>query len=263
MPPPAVRRIHQAQDLTGYTKGLSSDLQTMDTVRGLGRQCASYRCDLSDRASVAQLIPRIIADHRIDVLVNAAGILKRHDAVDYPQGEFDEVMQVNLSATFVLCRELAKYWIENEMKGKIINIGSVMTIVGGVRVSAYAASKGAVGQLTKALSNEWAGKGICVNAIAPGARPPLCILGKLTLVCFDSNIATDMNKDVRADKESPYYQSTVQRIPAGHWGTPENLKGPVVFLASSASNYVSGEILKVWASLTPFSPREGVHSMVV
>ncbi|KAI1919488.1 hypothetical protein LOZ65_004400 [Ophidiomyces ophidiicola] len=245
MPPPAVRRIHRAQELTGYTKGFSSDLQTMDTVRSLGRQCASYRCDLSDRASVAQLIPRIIAEHRIDVLVNAAGILKRHDAVDYPQDEFDEVMQVNLSATFVLCRELAKYWIENEMKGKVINIGSVMTFVGGVRVSAYAASKGAVGQLTKALSNEWAGKGICVNAIAPGY------------------IATDMNKDVRADKESPYYQSTVQRIPAGYWGTPEDLKGPVVFLASSASNYVSGEILKVWASLTPFNLREGVHSMVV
>ncbi|EER23541.1 2-deoxy-D-gluconate 3-dehydrogenase, putative [Coccidioides posadasii C735 delta SOWgp] len=208
-------------------KGSSPDMPTIEAVRKLGRKCTSYTCNFGDKSSVAQLIPRVTTDHKIDILVNAAGILKRHDSDTFPQDVFDEIIQVNLSATFALCRDIGKYWIENGIKGKIINVASLMTFFGGVRIPAYSASKGGVGQLTKALSNEWASKGICVNAIAPGY------------------IATDLNRDLHGNPDSPMYKSIIERIPAKRWGDPEDLKGPVVFLASKASDYVTGEVLTV------------------
>lgn len=124
--------------------------------------------DLSSRDKIRNLIPQITATHKIDILVNNAGIMKRHTAVDFPEEDFDEVMEVNFNCTFLLCQGIGRYWIENGIKGRLINTASLATFQGGVRMAAYAGSKGAVGQLTKALSNEWAQHGIRVNAIAPG-----------------------------------------------------------------------------------------------
>jgi 2-dehydro-3-deoxy-D-gluconate 5-dehydrogenase len=124
--------------------------------------------DLSDRKNVKGLVASITGEHRVDILVNVAGIMRRCDAADYSEEDFDEVMEVNFNATVFLCRDVGKYWIEHSIRGRLINTASLSTFQGGVRMAAYSASKGAIGQLTKALSNEWAGKGIRVNAIAPG-----------------------------------------------------------------------------------------------
>lgn len=115
-----------------------------------------------------ELVPRITGEHKIDILVNVAGIMRRKEAEDYSETDFDDVMEINLNCTFFLCRDIGKYWIENGIHGCIINTASLATFQGGIRMAAYAASKGAIGQLTKALSNEWASKNIRVNAIAPG-----------------------------------------------------------------------------------------------
>ncbi|PNP59987.1 hypothetical protein THARTR1_00011 [Trichoderma harzianum] len=166
---------------------------TKQNIETLGRKCHIIVADLSDRSS--------------EVL--------------------DEVMEVNFNGPFILCRDMGRYWIDNMIDGRLINIASLSTFQGGVRMAAYSASKGAVGQLTKALSNEWAQHKIRVNAIAPGY------------------IATDMNTDTRSNPDQTYYQSIVTRIPMGHWGKPEDFKGPAVFLASDASSYVSGETIVV------------------
>ncbi len=123
---------------------------------------------MTDRAALAGLIPAVTSSHRVDLLLNVAGILKRVPAVEYPLESYDDIIQTNVTATFQLCQAIGRYWIENGLRGKIINTASLTTFVGSVNLVAYAMSKGAVGQLTKALSNEWAAQGINVNAIAPG-----------------------------------------------------------------------------------------------
>ncbi|KAK2882622.1 hypothetical protein FQN49_000161 [Arthroderma sp. PD_2] len=209
-------------------KGFSSDAEMLDNIPNLGRKCFSYQCDLGDKSAVSRLIPRIVGDHpKIDILVNAAGIIHRDNVVDVTDRDYEEVIQVNLNATFTLCRDMGKYWIKNDMPGKIINIASVCTFFGSFRIPAYSISKGGVGQLTKALSNEWASKGINVNAIAPGY------------------IETDLNKNLRSGEEDENLKVITSRIPAGHWGAPDDMKGPAVFLASAASSYVNGELLTV------------------
>ncbi|KAL7792544.1 NAD(P)-binding protein [Trichoderma ceciliae] len=197
------------------------------SIEALGRKCYIVVADLSDRGNLRGLIASVTETHRIDILINNAGIMRRCAATDISEEVLDEVMEVNFNGPFVLCRDIGRYWIDNKIDGRLINIASLSTFQGGVRMAAYSASKGAVGQLTKALSNEWAQHKIRVNAIAPGY------------------IATDMNTDTRNNPDQGYYQSILARIPMGHWGKPEDFKGPAVFLASNASSYISGETIVV------------------
>lgn len=160
----------------------------------------------------------------LDILINNAGIIRRSPAADHSDAEWDQVIEVNLSSVFRLCRAAGRGMLQRRA-GKIINIASLLTFQGGIRVPAYAAAKGGVAQLTKALANEWAGSGVNVNAIAPGY------------------MVTDNTQALRDDPVR--YQDITARIPAARWGAPEDLAGAVVFLASSASNYVHGHVLVV------------------
>lgn len=198
---------------------------TEKEVQALGRSFKAYQADFSDRASIYSFLEAMAADgHQIDILVNNAGTIMRAPAAEHPDEYWDRVIDVNLNAQFTLAREVGKTMLERG-SGKIIFTASLLTFQGGITVPGYAASKGAIGSLVKALSNEWAGKGVCVNAIAPGY------------------IATDNTK---ALQENPVRNEAIlARIPKDRWGTPDDFKGPAVFLASDAANYVSGEILLV------------------
>ncbi|QGG79987.1 SDR family oxidoreductase [Litorivicinus lipolyticus] len=210
--------------------GVSATLDPHDSdvgrsVTSMGRRFDGYAADFSDRASVDELIQQLNASaRRIDILVNNAGTIMRAPAIEHPDDWFDQVIEVNLRAQFVLTKAVAKGMLERGT-GKIIFTASLLTFQGGITVPGYAASKGAIGQLTKALANEWAGKGVCVNAIAPGY------------------VATDNTQALQDD--AGRYQSIVDRIPVGRWGVPDDFAGPAVFLASSASDYVQGTVLTV------------------
>ena len=194
-------------------------------VKALGRGFAAYQCDLADRAAVYRLIEKIRADqHAVDILVNNAGTILREPAAQHSDDYWDTTIEVNLSSQFVLSREFGKQMLERG-SGKIIFIASLLTFQGGITVPGYAASKGGLGQLTKALANEWAGQGVQVNAIAPGY------------------VRTDNTEALQNNPER--YEAILERIPAGRWGNIDDFKGPVVFLASSASDFVNGEILVV------------------
>ncbi len=194
-------------------------------VVALGRKFKAYQADFSDRASVYSFIKNVENNEKpIDILINNAGTIKRAPAAEHSDEYWDHVIEVNLNSQFVLARAFGKKMLERG-KGKIIFTASLLTFQGGITVPGYAASKGAIGSLVKALSNEWAGKGVCVNAIAPGY------------------IATDNTQALQDNPERN--QAILARIPTDRWGTPSDFKGPAVFLASDASNYVSGEILVV------------------
>ncbi|MEY8119512.1 MULTISPECIES: SDR family oxidoreductase [unclassified Falsihalocynthiibacter] len=194
-------------------------------VEALGRTFSAYQCDFSDRKAVTAFAATVQADHpTIDILVNNAGTIKRAPAAEHPDEMWDEVIEVNLNAQFVLSREIGKNMVARG-SGKIIFTASLLTFQGGITVPGYAASKGAIGQLTKALANEWAGRGVNVNAIAPGY------------------IATDNTQALQDDPDRA--RSILERIPAGRWGQPEDFAGPAVFLASDAANYVHGTVLTV------------------
>ncbi|KIW27758.1 uncharacterized protein PV07_07466 [Cladophialophora immunda] len=220
----AIALAEAGADVVLIQRSTGADNTTQKAIEVLGRNCFIEPCELSDKTDVATLVSRVTARHRINILLNVAGIQRRADAVDYALDTVEEVLQVNLNSTFVICRDIGRYWINHNMPGKIINTASLASFIGSVRIVGYAMSKGGVAQLTKALSNEWAAKGINVNAIAPGY------------------VATDMNVDTRSG-DPAYLQSLNDRIPAGRWGTPEDFKGSAVFLASSASDYVHGHIL--------------------
>jgi 2-deoxy-D-gluconate 3-dehydrogenase len=197
-----------------------------DTAREIpdGRLLCVVEADLADPDAVEGACSELLAQHRIDILVNNAGIIRRGPAIDSPRQDWDDVMAVNLDAVFLLSQRLARPMLERG-SGKIINIASMLSFQGGVNVVAYTASKHAVAGLTRALANEWAGRGVQVNAIAPGY------------------IGTD---NTRVLVEDPgRYQAILDRIPAGRWGTPADLVGAAVFLASSASDYVNGHLLAV------------------
>lgn len=162
----------------------------------------------------------------LDILVNGAGVQKRHRSEEFPIEDWDFVINVNLNAVFQLCQLAGRTFIEQKSRGKIINIASMLSFFGGYTVPAYAASKGGVSQLTKALCNEWAGLGINVNALAPGYMD------------------TEMNAALM-DPDNPRYKEITDRIPAHSWGNPEDMKGPCVFLASDASDYINGAIIPV------------------
>ncbi|KAL2859599.1 hypothetical protein BJX68DRAFT_226557 [Aspergillus pseudodeflectus] len=213
----------------------NSNTTTADYITAnLNRKATIHVAELSDRASVKAIIPTLTSQgHHPTILLNCAGIQRRHPSEKFPDEDWDEVINVNLTSVFTLCREFGAYLLSldadrftpGQKKGSIINVASLLSYQGGITVPAYAASKGGIAQLTKALSNEWVSKGINVNAIAPGY------------------IDTDMN--VALINDSNRNAGIMARIPAGRWGKPEDFKGPVVFLASEASSYVSGELVTV------------------
>ena len=194
-------------------------------VTALGRKFRGYACDFADRESLYALIRRLRDDvPRIDVLVNNAGTIQRKPAAEHPDEYWDAVIEVNLNAQFILTREIGKDMLARG-RGKVVFTASMLSFQGGITVPGYAASKGGIAQLTKALANEWAGRGVNVNAIAPGY------------------MATDNTAALRADEQRS--RSILERIPAGRWGAPEDIAGPLVFLCSGASDYVHGTILPV------------------
>ena len=213
-------------DIIGVSASLPSSGSDVEAaVTALGRSFTPYQVDFSDREALTSFASSLEADGIVpDILVNNAGTIKRHPAAEHPTEWWDEVIEVNLSAQFILSREVGRGMIARG-SGKIIFTASLLTYQGGITVPGYSASKGGIGQLTKALANEWASKGVNVNAIAPGY------------------IATDNTEALRNDEAR--YQAILERIPQGRWGTPEDFAGPAVFLASAASDYVNGEILTV------------------
>ena len=193
-------------------------------VRAIGRRFTGHAVNFADRAAL-KAFAAAMEGEPIDILVNNAGTIKRSPAADHPEEMWDEVIETNLSAQFLLTQAVGRGMIARGRGGKVIFTASLLTFQGGINVPGYAASKGGVGQLTMAFANEWAAKGINVNAIAPGY------------------IATDNTEALRNDPDRS--ASILGRIPAGRWGTPEDFGGPAVFLASRASDYVSGTILTV------------------
>ncbi|WP_204600671.1 SDR family oxidoreductase [Cohnella boryungensis] len=201
------------------------DQGTKAVIESLGRDCIVVPCDLAHMDQVKQAIPAVISHFgKVDILVNNAGVQRRAPAVEFAETDWDDVLQVNLKAVWLLCQAAGRHMTERR-QGKIINLASLLTYQGGITVPAYAAAKGGIGQLTKALANEWAKYGVNVNAIVPGY------------------FATDMNEALLADQERN--KQITERIPAGRWGSPEDMKGSIVFLASSASDYIHGHLLAV------------------
>jgi len=194
-------------------------------VRDMGRRAATVVADLAEISSVEKVVQAAIKQFgRIDILINNAGIIRRTPAVQFSEKDWDEVMAINAKMVFFLSQAAARDMMQRS-GGKIVNIASLLSFQGGIFVPSYSASKGAVAQITKALANEWAQHGINVNAIAPGY------------------MATDNTKALREDPVRS--QSILERIPAGRWGIPDDLRGAVVYLASSASDYVNGHVLVV------------------
>lgn len=222
----AVALAEAGADIVGVSKSLEpSGSDVEKAVVQAGRKFRSYQCDFRERRAVHEFAARVMADFPvIDILVANAGTARRTPAADHPDEYWDEVIEVNLNSQFVLSRELGKRMVQRGA-GKIIFTASLMSFQGGILIPSYAASKGAVAQLTKALANEWAPKGVQVNAIAPGY------------------IATDINAALRASPERNV--EILSRIPAGHWGSTDDLQGAVIFLASKASDYVNGTLLTV------------------
>ncbi|MES2441555.1 MAG: 2-dehydro-3-deoxy-D-gluconate 5-dehydrogenase KduD [Pseudomonadota bacterium] len=198
---------------------------TVDKVRALGRRAEIVSADLSTIEPVQRIVDEAVEKlGALDILVNNAGTIRRGDSLDFTEEDWDAVIDTNLKSVFFLCQAAARHMV-GQGRGKIINIASMLTFQGGIRVPSYTASKSGIGGLTKLLANEWAAKGINVNAIAPGY------------------IATNNTAALQADADRN--RSIMERIPAGRWGDPEDMGGAAVFLASSASDYVQGHILAV------------------
>ena len=205
--------------------GRSPADETAERVAAAGRRAIQVRADLSTIAPVEEVVERTLAElGGLDILVNNAGIIRRADAVDFTEADWDAVVDTNLKSVFFLCQAAGRHMIRQGM-GKIVNIASMLSFQGGIRVPSYTASKSGVAGLTKLLANEWAAKGVNVNAIAPGY------------------IATSNTAALQADETRN--RQILERIPAGRWGAPSDLAGAAVFLASDASNYVNGHILAV------------------
>jgi len=222
----AVGLAHAGCDIIGVSASLETEGSAIgDAVSATGRNFNPYACDFSDRQAVRRFASQVLKDNpRIDILINNAGTIRRAPATEHSDDDWDLVIEVNLNSQFTLSREIGRHMVERG-SGKIIFTASLLTFQGGITVPGYSASKGAIGQLTKALANEWASKGVNVNAIAPGY------------------IKTDNTQALQDDAQR--YNAILERIPAGRWGEPEDFAGPAVFLASKASDYVNGEILTV------------------
>lgn len=212
-------------DIVGVSATLNpNDSDIGRAVSALGRRFTGYQCDFSDRSAVHRFIESTRSGPGIDILVNNAGTIRRAPAVDHGDEIWDEVIETNLTAPFILARAVGAQMIERG-RGKIIFTASLLSFQGGINVPGYAASKGGIAQVVMALSNEWVGKGVNVNGIAPGY------------------IATDNTQALREDPDRS--KQILGRIPAGRWGLASDLAGATVFLASPASDYVSGHILAV------------------
>ena len=222
----AVGLAEAGADIIGVSRNLElNGSQVEEEVKALNKNFHSYTCDFSNREALYTFINQVNADFPvIDILVNNAGAILRKPAAEHPDEYWDKIIDINQSAQFILTREIGKYMVERR-NGKIIFTASLLTFQGGITVPGYAATKGAVGQLTMAFANEWASKGVNVNAIAPGY------------------ITTDNTEALRNDPERS--KKILERIPAGRWGTPEDFKGIVVYLSSKASDYVHGSIILV------------------
>ncbi len=210
--------------------GRSAADETADKVRALGRRCELVSADLSSIAPVGGVVDQVVDSlGGLHILVNNAGIIRRDDALDFTEADWDAVIDTNLKSLFFLCQAAARHmtgWSsQGRQRGKIVNIASMLTFQGGIRVPSYTASKSGVGGITKLLANEWAPKGINVNAIAPGY------------------IATNNTAALQAD--ATRNRQIMERIPEGRWGDPADIGGAAVFLASSAADYVQGHILAV------------------
>jgi 2-deoxy-D-gluconate 3-dehydrogenase len=221
----AIGLAEAGADIAGVSQSLEPDSAVEKEVRATGRTFRGYSCDFAHRENLQDLVRQVKADFpTIDILMNNAGTILRKPAAEHPDEFWDEVLEVNLSAHFILSREFGRDMLARG-SGKIVFTASLLSFQGGITVPGYAAAKGGIATLTKALANEWAGKGVNVNAIAPGS------------------IATENTKALREDPvRSP---AILGRIHAGRWGVPEDLVGAAVFLASPASDYVHGEILTV------------------
>jgi 2-deoxy-D-gluconate 3-dehydrogenase len=213
-------------DIIGVSASLDpKGSEVGDAVTALGRKFTGYSCDFSDRAAVKAFTAQVLKDHpQIDILINNAGTILREPAASHPDEMWDKVIEVNLNAQFIITRDIGATMVARGA-GKVIFTASLLTYQGGITVPGYAASKGAIGTLTMAFANEWAAKGVNVNAIAPGY------------------INTDNTEALRNDPDRS--KSILERIPAGRWGTPDDFKGPVVFLASDAASYMNGHVMLV------------------
>ncbi|BEJ15543.1 hypothetical protein CspHIS471_0501480 [Cutaneotrichosporon sp. HIS471] len=244
--------------ITGATRGIGADMavalakagadiilvqrnttntDTKGRIEAVGRKADIVVCDLADAKAVGELIPSVTQTRVLDIVINCGGIQRRHPVEVFPDNDWNEVLQVNLNTVFQITRDAGRHMLESrggvagaegkewKSNGKIINISSLVAFQGGLNVVAYAAAKHGVQGIVKSFSNGWAAKGVNVNAIAPGY------------------IATDMNEALIADKDRS--RQILERIPAGRWGTPKDFEGAIVFLASAASDYVSGECIVV------------------
>ncbi len=213
-------------DIVGVSAALEAAGSTVaKQVEQYGRSFRGYQVDLADRAAVRALAGRLDSDvGAVDILVNNAGTIRRAPAADYPDADWDHVLEVDLTAQFVLARDIGRGMLARG-HGKIIFTASLLSFQGGINIPAYTAAKSGVAGITRALANEWAGRGVNVNAIAPGY------------------IATDNTQALRADPDRN--AGILARIPAGRWGRPDDLAGAVIFLASAASEYVHGTVLAV------------------
>lgn len=222
----AIGLAEAGADIIGVSATLeSSGSEVEKAVTGLGKKFSAYACDFSNREALKAFIAQLKSDHeKIDILLNNAGTIKRAPAAEHPDDYWDEVIEVNLSAQFLLTREVGAQMISNG-SGKVIFTASLLTFQGGITVPGYAASKGGIGQLTMAFANEWGSKGINVNAIAPGY------------------IRTDNTQALQDNKER--HNAILERIPAGRWGETQDFAGPAVFLSSAASDYLHGTIVTV------------------
>ncbi|MCL4117462.1 UNVERIFIED_CONTAM: hypothetical protein GTU68_045074 [Idotea baltica] len=222
----AIGLAEAGADIIGVSASLE-DFGSMveQEVEGLGRKFKAYSCDFSNRETLYEFIEKVKDDFPvIDILVNNAGTILRAPAAEHSDEYWDKVIEVNQTAQFILSREIGKEMVKRK-GGKIVFTASLLTFQGGITVPGYAASKGAIGQLTMALANEWASRGVNVNAIAPGY------------------VNTDNTEALRNNPERN--NSILNRIPAGRWGQPDDFKGPVVFLCSEASSYMNGETILV------------------
>ena len=221
----AVALAAAGADIVGVSASLEKGSEVAAAVEGHGRSFAAHRCDLGNRAAVHELVAAVRAGHkRIDILVNNAGTIGRVPAVEHSDELWDHVLEVNLTAQFVLARELGRDMVARG-SGKIVFVASLLSFQGGITVPSYTASKSGVAGLTKALANEWAPDGVNVNAVAPGY------------------VKTDNTQALRDDPVR--YEQILARIPAGRWAEPEDIAGAVVYLCSPAADYVHGIVLPV------------------
>jgi 2-dehydro-3-deoxy-D-gluconate 5-dehydrogenase len=219
------RALAQAgADIVGVN--VTEPAETQSQVEQLGRRFLDLRANLSDISCIPGLIDQAKAfGGHVDILVNNAGIIRREDAIKFSEKDWDEVIDLNLKTVFFFAQAVARQYLAQGSGGKIINVASMLSFQGGVRVPSYTASKSGVMGITRLMANEWAGHGINVNAIAPGY------------------MATNNTAAIRADAQRN--NAILERIPAGRWGVPDDLAGPVVFLASKASDYINGYTVAV------------------